>query len=390
MGLAYKAANIPPPSDPRFRKTLTDYYGRVGQLVPENAQRLQVGPMAATQLGGELYRRVRKIWEQDLRKEPFTADLGVCAVPVRVCLSSTGDVTTVCVDDSDACTNYGGLFTGCADPDGGGKYVEHPCGADRLTWQTFQWSDPPAVMSCRISAANPPLIWSLDVLETLWTAWRDGGGAAGAIDRVRTFVMATNTSNAVKAGLISEEYRNQAIALQAEADQISRGNNPTRAGVVAAASTVAAIATQAGGPYGAAVAAVALAVAAIASVWPVAVGIAADELGLPMNRSDLSASFLGSIIQVPNAAGQITLDIPPPPVGGSAGLAFAPTLRGAVPLPGTTRTASQAARILSLDPIQPTLTIVPPRRTSAGTVFGLPAPVAAAGAAAALWALSKR
>lgn len=388
-GNAYKALNFPPPSDPKFRNMLREWYGLVGQLNAADARRLFVGPMAAQQCGGEFYRRIRTIWERDLGKAPFEPDLDLCQVPVRVCLSSTGDVTLACMLDTDECSTYGGLFTGCADPDLSNVYREHPCGADRITWKTLQWHDPPGVMKCRVSNANPPAMWSLDVLDSLLDDWTARGGAEGVLYESRAWVLATNTANAIKAGLLPDEYRDSAFQIQADADQISRGNNAARSGAVTAIGAATAIIAAASGPYAPIVGAVGAAVAAVAAVWPAAVGVAADSLGLPMVRSDLTAAFLPAIIVTPDAAGRIALDVPAP-TGGTFSDTARPTLRGAVPMPGTTRTASQAARILSLDPINPTLTIVPPRTRGAGTILGVPTPIAIAAGIGAALAFGKR
>ncbi len=356
LGNAYRAANIPPPSDPRFRARLTEFYGQLAPLDNDASARLQLGPMVAPKLGGSLYARFRTLWESDMHKSAFSADNTLCVVPVRVCLTSNGTVSQVCLDATgEGDCSYRGLFTGCAAPNSSGRYAEQPCADDTYSWQTVEWYDPPGSPSCKISRANPPAVWSLDLLDAMLDDF-EARGAIGVIETTRTFVAATNAANAIKAGLINaDEYRDSAFQLQADADEISRGNNPTRATIVGAATTVAAIAAQAGGPYGAAIALVAAIVAAIASIYPVATGTAVDALGMPKVRDDLSAAWLASAIAMPNAQGVMALDVPM--IAGAGVGRQTVALRGAVPIRGATTTATQIATRQGLG-APPTLTIV--------------------------------
>lgn len=386
LGKAYKAANIPPPSDPKFRNVLADWYGsNLQQIHGEDRARLFVGPMAATMVGGEFYRRSSTIWTRDLGRPRFTPDADLCMEPVRVCLSSLGDVTLSCMSTDDSCTAYGGLYTGCADPDTSNVYREHPCGPDRLTWQSFQWHDPPGMMGCAIQNANPPAVWSLDVLDALLDEWRARGGATGVIDVARAFVLTTNTANAIKAGLLPDEYRTSAFAIQADADQISRGNTTARQSTVTGIAAATAIIAAASGPYAPIVTAVGAAVAAIAAVWPVATGTAVDALGLPMVRADLSAAWLAGIIVAPDAQGRITLDVPAPDGGTYRSTSTLRPTTG-VPVNARPNVTAQAA-LQGLAP--PTLTIVGGATGSGSTSGGVPPWLVAAGIAALAFAASK-
>jgi hypothetical protein len=330
MGNAYRAANLPPPSDPAYRDVIARWYGRC-YTDSEARNVFKVGSLQSSG-GGEIGSRISAAWTS-LKGRASCVD----TIDVRVSLTSDGTVARRFLDFWDA-----GTCTGCADPtDVGGVWHEHPCDASNAS--TLQWVDYCIGLhasECDIAHANHPPAWSIDVLKDLLGAWDQG--AMVRIDAMRSFVLLTNLGNAGKLGGSPEEYVQASRDVLAQADYISRGQTPARVAVTSAAA-VAAVVCLKTGPAAPWCAIIAAAVGLIAQIWPVAVGVDTDALGVPKADTSVTAAWLPAMIRVPSD-NRLLLDVPDAP--GPAGAAptrtvdIGPAIRS-LPLP-TSQTARGA------------------------------------------------
>lgn len=313
---AYRAANIPPPSDPSFRGIMFDWYGECRTPV-EYARSYRVGPLVS-QGGGRVASIVAEIW----RVVKGAPDQCAAYTAVRLSLSSEANVVSTCLDPTgDGDCDYRGLFTGAASQNADGIYQEHPTTSPRYDASTFEWHDPPGAAGCRITRCSPPLAVSADVLHALLDAWAARGGVLGVIDSTRAFVAATNLLNAGTLNLDADAYIQSSRTAVLDAAQQSIGTTPARATIAAVAGAVAAACANVP-VYGWICSLAAAAVGAAAQIIPVAVGSPTDALGVPKASTDATAPWLPSMIRTPINDGRggtrIPLEVPPPPDSSTA------------------------------------------------------------------------
>lgn len=307
IAYAYRAANVPPSSDPTFRAVIAAYYGDCHTL-EEYMRSYTVGPLVSVDGGGIVGRAVSSIWNT-LKGRATCAQI----TAVRISLSSEANVVTTCLDapDGSGDCDYRGLFTGHASATADGVYREH--GLDTRDVTTFDWYDPPGSPSeCAITRCSPPLLFSAAVLHVIQDSWASRGGAAGVIPSVVTFVNATNLLNANAAGMLPDEYLVASRAIVLEAAQESTGMTPARATIAAVAGAVAAACANVPG-YGWLCSLAAAAVGAAATLIPVAVGVAVDGLGVPMANSRARTAWLPSSIRTPAPDGSLPFVVPAAP-----------------------------------------------------------------------------
>jgi hypothetical protein len=136
------------------------------------------------------------------------------------------------------------------------------------------------------------------------------GGALETIDAARSFVLVSNLSNAALANVLPADLARDAIGLAAEAQAQSTGMNPTRSLVLSGIGIATAACAEVAGPFAPACAVVGGIAAVIATIWPSAIGVAVDSLGMPVLDPRQSAAFLSQMIAIPNDAGVMPLDVP--------------------------------------------------------------------------------
>ena len=325
----YKAANIPPPSDPLYRLTIWNWY-RQCRTTSADLTLFRVGPLVSLG-GGAMSKALWPIWfhAKNPANAPVDPPNGALLGPtaVRLSLGSDGNVASMCLEATgEGDCSYRGLYTGCANtvsppslsvfgvPMHGlvlaGQYREVSCDAP-YSAETFEWFDglPQAHYS-------PPLRLSLDVLAELLEAFTRRGGALEAIDAERTFVLVSNLSNAAKAGILPSELIQQSLTLTAAAARLSTGASVERATATTAIGIATAACSAAAGPFAPACAAVGGIAALITQIWPVAMGVQVDALGMPILEAAQSSAFLPQMIAVPDARGGVAIEVPDAPTGG--------------------------------------------------------------------------
>jgi hypothetical protein len=297
LGNAYRGANIPPPSDPEYRRIFREWFGKC-ETEPEFRRNYKVGALVSAGGGRRLAQIVARIWHD--AKGDGNGQAGM--IPVRLSLSSDGVVKSVCLEATGTgdC-DYRGLYTGCATPAPEGIYQEHPCASVNYDANTFEWKSTEFGSASEFSMerCNVPLSVFRSVLNDLLDAWQSRGGAAGVIDQTRAFVAATNFGNAAAMGLAPAEYLTASHSAVIEAEQLSTGSNPARQTVASIMGAIATACAASANPYGAACAVVAAAIAALAQIIPVAAGIVTDQFGVPVGGDNRDA-FLPAMIHGPN------------------------------------------------------------------------------------------
>lgn len=343
----YKAANLPPPSDPLYRRAMWNWYGWCHTT--EAGQRAyQVQQLVAGNALSRMMLACDAIWASAKGAPPNATALGNrhWAMPVRVSLGSNGDVYSTCLEATGESgprgfdCSYRGLFTGCANTTGTppglfprltirGQYREVPCDVP-YSAETFEWYDGPAG-----GRQSPPLRLSLDVLAELLDAWGRRGGAFEAVDGVRSYVAISNAANAVKAGLTPANFMVGSFDVEAQLDAQVRAANQAgsmqKTAQQAAITTATAVCTAASataGPYAPVGAALCVVGGALASLGNLLIGAQrgeslTDTLGMPLltykqiigSPGDPSglAGWLAAVITMPDANGVMALDVPPVP-----------------------------------------------------------------------------
>jgi hypothetical protein len=416
LGNAYRGANIPPPSDPEYRRIFREWFGKC-ETEPEFRRNYKVGALVSAGGGRRLAQIVARIWHD--AKGDGNGQAGM--IPVRLSLSSDGVVKSVCLEATGTgdC-DYRGLYTGCATPAPEGIYQEHPCASVNYDANTFEWKSTEFGSASEFSMerCNVPLSVFRSVLNDLLDAWQSRGGAAGVIDQTRAFVAATNFGNAAAMGLAPAEYLTASHSAVIEAEQLSTGSNPARQTVASIMGAIATACAASANPYGAACAVVAAAIAALAQIIPVAAGIVTDQFGVPVGGDNRDA-FLPAMIHGPNEGARTVrqamqgFDVPDPPslsstsratyadtavpgslgpsLGGGGTLGTGPALRvggaAAAALAGVRPTAAAIASAQHLSLPRPTYSIVPPRSNQQSSGRG--GLLAAAAAAAVIYVIAK-
>jgi hypothetical protein len=291
----YRAIDLRPQIDPRYRQIFSRWYGSTTPIDPTatdsfNPARGDIGPSYV--LGGEIRRRILSKWSE-LRKAPIDDRNTLCNIVARFLLSHRAAVIEQCAGrfgGGDGFCSFVGPFTGSVQDS---KNREND--GSLYDWRTLAWHDPPALWGagdsvCRVAKALPPLRWFFEIAREIAEAMR-ARGAQGIVEESRTFQVVQNLRQAQllfpdRLGTVSELLE---MSVRLPADVASAAiNNPglkATASVIAAAAAIAAQINP--------VAGVVLGIlAAIYSVLPGAVAVELDEFG--RGKPVFEAVFIGN------------------------------------------------------------------------------------------------